>query len=341
MRHRQPFEHGVPRRDVDQHAAVAAPVPPAAGHVGRRYAGHVGGLAVLHGQPVQVAAVLGHDVVDELRLPHRQEGVLGVQRGQAVEAGDDEERRAVRGFVNVVDVHLARGVGVDRDVDGVVAVMDLARRQVVLETPELVEGGEPEPPLAHAEPHAAAVGPFEYGDLPPAAETDEEQLRRLVGGEGERRAGLRHPGSELRAGVDLELRFCGAVPARFRGGGRVRIVPGALTGRIEIVHANLPPSFEIFCPSMTEGRSAAQFKTSPAAPEQAGSRGARSPSAGPQGMRPAQENGRRPQGTPPAPGCAKTGRQTISMPGLSESSLVGRSTRTPGPASTVAPSAEL
>ena len=85
MGHGQPPRHDLVTRHVDDAAPVVAPVPPAVYDVGLSHSGYVTGLAVFHGQAVQVAAVLRRQTRDELRSPETLKVEPRTDRRQATE----------------------------------------------------------------------------------------------------------------------------------------------------------------------------------------------------------------------------------------------------------------
>ena len=89
-----------------------ATLAPAAQHVGAADGGHVLGQAVLHGQAVQVAAVLGGQLGDELGLPDGAEAVLHADRRQTRELGVHEDDAAGLVDRHFVHIDVADGLGV-------------------------------------------------------------------------------------------------------------------------------------------------------------------------------------------------------------------------------------
>jgi hypothetical protein len=83
----------------------------------------------------------------------------------------------------VVDIEIAGGVGQLRHIEPIVSLVEFARPEQVLETPELVE---------RAQPEGLAIGPKAHGAVERALENvesafgvtpQEEEFARLVGGE--------------------------------------------------------------------------------------------------------------------------------------------------------------
>ena len=108
-------------------------VAPVVDHVALGDRGQVGRAAVLHGQPVQVAAVLRRELGDEGRPIERHEAVAVADRGEAAEQRVDEQQPAVGVDREVVDVEIAGDVAQPRHVEPVVALVELARGKRVLE----------------------------------------------------------------------------------------------------------------------------------------------------------------------------------------------------------------
>jgi hypothetical protein len=137
-------------------------------------------------------------------------------RGEAAEERVHEHRpagAALRDVVpavvrngNVMDVDIARGPGELRHVEAVVPLMRLARRQCVGKLPELVEAAHQKPLGARPESHAALEGAIEDRQLAIRLEAEQEQLARLVGGEGEAGLLLGQPRRELPRGGQLKRR---------------------------------------------------------------------------------------------------------------------------------------
>src|SRR3569832_1766203 len=85
MRHAEALAYDLAALDVDHHATVLPVVAPAVEGVALRDAGHVARAAILHREPVQVAAILGRQPADEWRVPDGLETVREGHRCQAVE----------------------------------------------------------------------------------------------------------------------------------------------------------------------------------------------------------------------------------------------------------------
>ena len=114
-------------------------VAPAVDNVALGHRGQIGRPAVLHGQPVQVAAVLGGQLGDERRPIERHEAVAVADRGEAAEQRVDEQQPPVGVDRQIVDVEVAGDVALPRHVEPVMALVELARGERVLEPPDLVE----------------------------------------------------------------------------------------------------------------------------------------------------------------------------------------------------------
>ena len=127
------------------------------------------------------------------------EAVPVADRGDAGEQGVDEDRPAVRAEADVVRVEIAGHPGRVRRVDRVEALrVRLAGRQDIVEALDLILGGEREaaPVGADAEPHAAREAALEHREPAVRLDPEQEQLARLIGGEGEAAAGPGQPGGE-------------------------------------------------------------------------------------------------------------------------------------------------
>ena len=114
-----------PDLHVDDDAAVGAPVAPAVDGVGLAHGGDVARHAALHGEPVQMAAVLLDDLRDERRLPQRREAVARGRRGEAVVKRIDENDASVLELPDIVGVELAGDEDLARNIAGVEQPVDL------------------------------------------------------------------------------------------------------------------------------------------------------------------------------------------------------------------------
>jgi hypothetical protein len=119
VRHRQPPGHDLVADDVDQEAAVALVLPPAAGLVGVPQRRDVADAAVDDAHPIEVAAVAGRQARDELRPPAGHEAVAVAAGAEAGELGVDEPQFLLDPG-HLVDLHVAGGVHGARDEAGVV-----------------------------------------------------------------------------------------------------------------------------------------------------------------------------------------------------------------------------
>jgi hypothetical protein len=163
--------------------------------IGARQPSDIGGLAVLHGEPVQVAAVLRREPVDEGRPPQLTEAAARRERGEAVEPGRREDWGARGILVDVMDVEIARYMAGGWREEGVMAVPTLARAEEVLEPPELADLAHPEPSATGPEAHLPLEAAFEDREATIGLQADQEHLARLVGGAGEAGADPRQPAS--------------------------------------------------------------------------------------------------------------------------------------------------
>lgn len=94
-------------------------------------------------------------------------------------------------------------------IEPVIALVDLAWAQAVLEPPELKERAEVERLAIAPEPHAAAKRAVEEGQPGGGIEPDQKELSRLIGGEGEAQALIGEPAREVAGAEDLEGRGLG------------------------------------------------------------------------------------------------------------------------------------
>jgi hypothetical protein len=131
-----------------------------------------------------VAAVLGHQLADERRLPDRFEAVAGAQHGEATEVGIDENEPLVLVENHVVHVQIPRGVGEAGHVEAVVAVVLLPRREAVFDLPDLVTAVHVEGVAVEAQPHGFVEETLVDGEAATLLAAEQEQAVALVGGEG-------------------------------------------------------------------------------------------------------------------------------------------------------------
>src|SRR6185369_14247923 len=110
---------------------------PAFVYIGGRDSGDVAGLAVFHGQTVQMAAVFRGEPRDEWGLPDRPEAVGFTRGGEAAKEGIHEDRAMLGIERDIVNIDVAGGVGALRHVEAIEAVGDLSRWDGVLKSPEL------------------------------------------------------------------------------------------------------------------------------------------------------------------------------------------------------------
>ena len=179
----------------------AAPIP--ARRMGYRQApGHDGvGLLHINHQAIGMAAVFCGQARDDRRPPQLPEAV----GGQSGEQGVHEHQLNAGSDGQVVDVAVA-GVYVVQlgHVVAIEAVGRLPRAEHVLETSDLIEAAHLEAiaATAGAEAHAAVEGALEHRQLTIGLEAEAEELADLVGGKGDRKLLLGHPGLQLAEGAD-------------------------------------------------------------------------------------------------------------------------------------------
>jgi hypothetical protein len=208
--------------EVEEDAAVSPPIAPTIRDVAVRDSRDVGRAARFHGEAVEVRAILRGEAGDPRRAPEGAEAVGFADGGEAGEEGVDEDRAALTVDGDVVDVEVAGGVADRWDIKAVVAVVALARGEVILEAGELVVGGEPEGLGGGVQAHAAAEAALVDGELVILGEAQQEELAGLVGGEGEAEPLLREPGGQAGGGGEIEGGGAhpGPRPRWLRGRGR-------------------------------------------------------------------------------------------------------------------------
>src|SRR6201989_3030496 len=91
-----------------------------------------------------MAAILRRQARDEAWTPDRPEALPRRRPGQEGEQRIDEERPAVAVDTEIVNVEIAGRVSELRHIKAIIAVMDLARLERILESPELIERRHPE-----------------------------------------------------------------------------------------------------------------------------------------------------------------------------------------------------
>src|SRR5207342_3031531 len=207
MRHRQPFAHDLVGLDVDDHAAVVPSVAPAVDCIALADRGDVLRLSLDHRQPIEVAAIFGRQLADELRLPDRLEAVRLAQFCQARVLGVDEHHLAVAADAELVDVQVADRLRIARHVAAVeLSVDDLIGAQDVLEPPQLVQATEIDSLRVADNAHRALEDALEEGHASLLVAAHQVHASGLVGRNGKRNAIAGEPAGEpARAGLfDLQ-----------------------------------------------------------------------------------------------------------------------------------------
>ena len=194
VRHRQPRGDHAAFRDLQHDAATLAPVAPAVNHVARTDRGGIARATVRQGQAVEVAAILRGQLAQERRPPERSEAGPLRKCGDASEACGDEHRAAGVVDGHVVDIEVAGGVGHLRHIEPIVSLVEFARPEQVLETPELVERAQPEGLAIGPKAHRAVERALENGEPAFGVTPQEEEFARLVGGERQADLLLSQPG---------------------------------------------------------------------------------------------------------------------------------------------------
>ena len=135
MRHRQAAQDDRIGRHIDDAAAVAAMVAPAVDRVALGHRRDEIRLAGAHGEPVEMAAVLGRELADEGRPPDRAEACGVAYRRQAAEQVLTKIRRPAASTADRAcrDRRYVADLG---HVEAVIAVARLAGREHVLEAPD-------------------------------------------------------------------------------------------------------------------------------------------------------------------------------------------------------------
>lgn len=197
VRHRQAGGDDLVRLHINHDAAVPSPIAPTISHVADADCRDVAGLTVLQGQPIQVAAILRCQLAQEGGPPQWCEAGLVAKRGQAAEAGVDEDHSAARLHRDVMDIKVAGRVTDSGHVEPIRAVVELARRQRVFEPPKLEDRTEPKCLAIAIQTHTTIEGAFEHRHPPIGLQAEEEELTRLIGREGQAETLLGQPGREM------------------------------------------------------------------------------------------------------------------------------------------------
>ena len=189
------------RLDVDEDAAALLVLAPAARCVGFAERGDPSRLAVHEAEAVEMAAVVGRELRDELRPPHGREAVIGIVRRQAGEPRVDEPQSriawTIRHFVNL---HVARHVGRARQVAGVVLA---GRIELggdgghVAKLPHVDGRADRQPPAADGHAHRL-VERAEVRVDDAAVGADDDELAGLIGRDQQRAAELIEDRREVR-----------------------------------------------------------------------------------------------------------------------------------------------
>jgi hypothetical protein len=137
-------------------------------------------------QAIEVAAVLRLQAADEGGAPEGAEAVGVAGDRQAIEEGVDHHQLAIGSDGHVVDVAIRGGDPLERHIEPVVAIEQLAGAQLVLEVPDLEESAHPEAIAieAGAEAHATVEGALEDRQLTAWIEAKAEEFADLISGEG-------------------------------------------------------------------------------------------------------------------------------------------------------------
>ena len=210
VRHGQARRHDLAAGDVQHHAAIDAAFAPAIGDIAAADRGDVGRPGAIHGQAVQVAAILGGQGADEGRAPERTETRRVAEGGEAAEGGVDEDRPG-RGHAlhlpdaDVVDVEAAGDAGLARDEAAVGAVGGShAGWHVVAEAPEHGLSAGPERVAIGPQTLTLLEQPLMGAQRAVGAQAEEDQPAGLVGGQSEAGAAFRQP-SRQSWGGDQDL----------------------------------------------------------------------------------------------------------------------------------------
>jgi hypothetical protein len=192
MRHRQVLGQNAVGLHVDEDAAFVTPLAPAVDHVAAGHCRHIFRRAALHGDAVQMAAVLRRELGDEGRLPQRLEAVHLIDGGEAGIFGVDEDQPVVGIDRELMGVNVARRIGHARNIEALVVqrllVGELPWSQHILQAPNLGDGGEMDVLRRCREPHGAHEVPLEHREPAVMQGPDQHELAGLVRGEREAQA---------------------------------------------------------------------------------------------------------------------------------------------------------
>src|SRR5262245_59524366 len=121
MRHRQAAGHDLAARDIHDDAAVVPPFTPALGHIRAAHRGHKSCTRSVHGETVQVAAILRHQGGEKFWSPHGAKARCLADCGEATVECIDENRPP-----DAIDLAHANVMDVDAAGDATLAWYELA-----------------------------------------------------------------------------------------------------------------------------------------------------------------------------------------------------------------------
>jgi hypothetical protein len=195
--HRQAGRDDLAGRHFQNAPTVAAAVAPTVGDVGHADERDIRGSTVAKGQSVEMAAVFCRQSRDMRRLPQRRKAVRRVHRRQTVQARVDEHNPAIGIADDIMDIKIARRVSDARDEQPVIAFVEFAGAEDVLEPPELKQRTHPERLPVPVQPHAAVERALENGERSRRVPAEKEQLARLIGRESEADVVPRQPRNKV------------------------------------------------------------------------------------------------------------------------------------------------
>ena len=172
-----------------------------------------------------MAAIFPGQLAQKGRPPQGREAGSLVQRRQTAEPRVDEDDSAARLDRNVVDIQIAGRVARSGNIDPVIAVVVLTRRECVLEPQELIQRAQPQCLAIAPQSHAAVECPLEHRHPTFGTQAKQDQLPRPIRGEAETQPLLSQPAGKLTRGEHLQPQL---IRRSSSGRRRIRFRPNRL-----------------------------------------------------------------------------------------------------------------
>ena len=217
VRHRQAFGDDFVAVDIDDDTAIVTPIPPAVDHVRPAHGSDIFGLAIDHREAVEVAAVLGCQPADEVRLPDRPETVRDARFAQAAVAGVDEDDIAISPDTELVNIDIAGRLHVARNINPVMHLVGaLVGAKDIFHPDDLCQGAEIDAIGIADHTHRLRIYGLMQGQLAVRTVADQVEPSGLIGGKADREICAGQKSGQPLGKIDVD-------PATFRrNGGRHR-----------------------------------------------------------------------------------------------------------------------